>query len=319
MLQRYSFFVIFTLLVSGLSWWARSLEGSLEASRSRQLSAAQESETRSVSEIHRRELLEVLDRIVAYEHYYHSVYGHFTKLLSRIGTTIPKNISSLYEIRVAEATTERLLITALAEIQGKTADVVSVDQSYRVHASFPIPKPRAEFLRFRAQSYLRQLSEAPAGQTPEEQGIFKGFFKYEVRPDSRNQRVAFAVGIRYPVLGLELESGGVGASFENGVERLESQALLADLGMDFTPEATGQQASGAVMTSSEEVYLAQRIFKGEVGRYAKSWSELSRIASFDFNDPSKPQSRNLSSIHSESQVKGPLKSDLEIESISDEN
>jgi hypothetical protein len=35
-------------------------------------------------------------------------------------------------------------------------------------------------------------------------------------------------------------------------------------------------------TLEEELYLAQKIFKGETGRYAKTWPELSRIASFAF-------------------------------------
>src|SRR5258708_5080962 len=36
------------------------------------------------------------------------------------------------------------------------------------------------------------------------------------------------------------------------------------------------------MTTLEEAYLAQRIFRGEFGRYAKNWDELFKIANFRF-------------------------------------
>jgi hypothetical protein len=45
---------------------------------------------------------------------------------------------------------------------------------------------------------------------------------------------------------------------------------------------TGQKAGSGTRSTLEEAYLAQRIFKGEMGRYAKSWSELSKIATFRF-------------------------------------
>jgi hypothetical protein len=38
------------------------------------------------------------------------------------------------------------------------------------------------------------------------------------------------------------------------------------------------------MSTVEEAYLAQHIFRAEVGRYAKDWAELSKIASFRFKD-----------------------------------
>jgi hypothetical protein len=45
---------------------------------------------------------------------------------------------------------------------------------------------------------------------------------------------------------------------------------------------TGQKSHGNVMHALEQAYLAQQIFRGEVGRYAKSWGELSQIADFRF-------------------------------------
>ncbi|MCM2322067.1 MAG: hypothetical protein NDJ90_02280 [Oligoflexia bacterium] len=324
MLQRYSFFVLFGLLTSGLAWWSRSVEPSVGAGeRVPAAAVVKRPEVSNASlEPQRRELLEVLDRIVAYEHYYHSVYGHFTKLLHRIGSSIPRSVGSIYEIRVIEATQERLLINALSEIDGKVSDIVSVDQDFKVHSSFPLPQPRAEFLRYRASRQLRQLWEAPSGQVFEEQGVFRGFFRFEIRRDSLDRKVAFAVGTRHPVLGLQLEYGPQQAE----QDRIEGTELAADLITDLgeysdRPQGTGQRSTGAVMSSSEEAILAQRIFRGEVGRYAKSWGELSKIVSFEFDEAVEPEpevNRATASILAP-RAKFRAEGGLEIEPITSEN
>jgi hypothetical protein len=46
---------------------------------------------------------------------------------------------------------------------------------------------------------------------------------------------------------------------------------------------TGQiNSRNPAMSGLEEAYLAQRIFRGEVGRYARNWEELSKVAAFRF-------------------------------------
>jgi hypothetical protein len=55
-------------------------------------------------------------------------------------------------------------------------------------------------------------------------------------------------------------------------------------------QGTGQDLS----VSSDQVNLAQTIFRGEMGRFAKTWSELSRIARFQGEDaPSAPVAESL--------------------------
>lgn len=273
MLQRISFLFILSSLLAGLAFWSRHLEAvSAPQGEVRAQVHRQSEQTLQLQSSRRREVVEVLDRVVAFQHYYRSVYGHFTKLLNRIGYTIPPGVLSAYDIRVAEASSERLLITAISEIDGRAADVISIDQDFEVRSNISLPMPRPEYLRAQALKHLRTLREAPAGQGAEEQGVYRGFFRFEVRKDSQDRRIAFAVGVRPPVVGLQLEQGeGEGDS-----------ALPMDFAEVPVSEApaTGQRSVGNVMSSMEEELLAQRIFLGEVGRYARTWSELTKIAHF---------------------------------------
>jgi len=218
---------------------------------------------------HRIELVEALDRIVAYQHYYHSVYGHYTKLLNRIGFSISRPLTDLYDIRVTEASKDHLSVTAFSEDGGKMLDQVSIDQDFQLHANFPIPTPRAEYLKSQAIKYLRLLKEAPNGQMIAEQGVFKGYFEYSTRTDSSGERSAVAKGILAPVVGFNLEMGQGGL---RGTPDLES----------VKRSLTGQQGTRNTTSLEEEAYLAQKIFHGETGRYAESWSELEEIAHFRF-------------------------------------
>lgn len=279
MRERTFFALVLLLLFGTMASWSHRLENRLARV---QVSSEGRRATATVAEPisraqSRRDLLEVLDRLVAYEHYYHSVYGHFTKLIHRTGFVIPSQILANYAVHVSEASDDRLVAFGTSELEGRTVDVVSVDQDFRVQANFPLPAPRADFLKAQAVRHLRQLREAPQGQLIEEQGIFRGFFKYEVRKDSQDRRVAFAVGLRAPVLGMQLE-GSSGMAALNLEDTQPGKAV----------SATGQSSAGEVMSGTEQAYLAQRIFQGEVGRYARDLHELSRITHFSFQEESAP-------------------------------
>lgn len=266
MIRRYTFLASFLLLLSVLTWWSRQIPSSARA-------AVVPQAIPGIAQ--RRELLESLDRLVAYEHYYRTVYGRFTRLTHRLGYSLPANLHHHYEVRVVEATRERLRVVATSETEAQLPDVVSVDQDYRIHANFPLPEPRADFLQAMASKHLRALhAVGPASEMPGEIGLFKGFFSYEVRPDALGRKTAFALGVKAPVVGVELEFRG--AEIEMHDNR---GGDLAGNGAE-----TGQKPITNVMTTLEETYLAQRIFRGEVGRYARDWSELSKIAAFRFED-----------------------------------
>jgi hypothetical protein len=279
MARRYSFFVIFLAILIPLSWWSNRIETSGEQISARSvLNAFQEPPNLQIRGEHpaeddqRRELMEVLDRLVAYEHYYRSVYGHFTKLVSRLGYSVPAELSEVYDIRVSEASRDRLILSAQSEINGRQQqDMVTVDQSYEVHSSFVPPVPRPEYLKGLALKQLRVLRDAPIGQAHEELGVFTGYFHYEQLKDSQNRKVVTAVGLKPPVLGVQLELGS-------------GEPEISEVTRGNMPEILGQKPSSNTMSTLEEAYLAQRIFHAEVGRYAKNWSELARIASFRFED-----------------------------------
>jgi len=126
MLRRYSFILIFFCWITGLGWWAKKVESSPKPP---------ETQAAAPRGDYRLDAIEVLDRIVAYEHYYRSVYGHFTHFLNRVGVLIPSGVSSTFEIRVVEAVGDRLLVTAVSEVGGKTADQISIDQDYQIRSN----------------------------------------------------------------------------------------------------------------------------------------------------------------------------------------
>src|SRR3954468_13860533 len=109
MLRRYSFLVIFLGLLSTLAWWAGRVESAMAPQNAFSLSNSASNEQAETSQ--RRQVVEALDRIVAYEHYYRSVYGHFTRLISRLGYHLPAGLSELYDVRVTEAAGNRLVVT----------------------------------------------------------------------------------------------------------------------------------------------------------------------------------------------------------------
>ena len=216
---------------------------------------------------------------MAYEHYYRSVYGHFTKLVSRLGYPLPAGLSDIYDVRVSEASHDRLVISALSELDGRTKDMISIDQNYEVRASFAVPAPRPEYLKGLAFKQLRALRDSPTEKTVAEQGVYRGFFRFDQKLDSQDRKLGYAVGVKVPVIGVELELG----ADDQEIARSEDPDSSA-LGVGTAAGGTGQKPVGNVMSTLEEAYLAQRIFHAEVGRYAKNWSELSKIASFRFED-----------------------------------
>lgn len=293
---KYSFLPIFSCILGIFAWW------------SNHLNAAGELKVPSEVRYVRRELMETLDRIVAYEHYYHSVNGHFTKLLNRIGVSVPSSVSEIYEVRVSEATSDRLIVTAFSESKSQIVDLVTVNQDFQVHANFPLPPPRPAYIKNQAIKYMRVAKNRPEGQILSEQGIYKEYFQFSMKSDSRRGKSIFAVGIRPPVIGVQLELNDTNQNNEN----LEFDLALAE---DYVEEVqTGQQSGGNVSHLQEETQLAQAIFLGEMGRYAKSWTELSKIANFRFDknetfdaltietEPAHEPNRKISSVSSHSEL-----------------
>ena len=322
MKQRLIFVTSLFVLTSALGWWAQSIQGvSTSNSFALEMTSDKDSLAQSSRGIQdaslRRDLLEVLDHLVAYELYYRSVYGRFTKILNRVGVTIPHSVAQAYEIHVMEASADHLLVTAFSEVEGRIVDQLSMNQNYDVHANFKLPLPRSDYLRSHATKHLRLLRETTAASGVEEQGVYKDYFRYEVRSDSQDRRVAFAVGIRPPVVGMQLEYGPTqAADFANNEDpNLPLGLDLADLPEAGAVASLGQGAGSDVMTTGEEAQLAQKIYRGEVGRYAKTLSELSKIANFQFSASTEiAKKKDKNDQEADRQISS-FSGDLEIEPI----
>ncbi|MGZ3699143.1 MAG: hypothetical protein ACXWPM_00945 [Bdellovibrionota bacterium] len=281
MFQRFSFIPVVFCLMAALAWW------SSRVSVSSDLEVTASGLPASVTVEHRQDLVEALEKIVSYEHYYRTVYGHFTKILSRTGFMVPEYLAGIYDIRVAEASADRLLVTAISETEGKKFDLASMDQLFQLHSNFEIPPPHLEHLRAHAFKRLRELRDSGGTAVAEEASLHSGYFRYEIQSDSKDQATGRAIGIRAPVLGLQLEIGSRGteavAIGDAGMELLT--ALPDEATLTSRVESSLGQHPGSNLPSSslqEEAFLAQQIFRGETGRYARDWSELSRVANFRF-------------------------------------
>ncbi len=276
MLRRFLFIPFVCAWIGGLAFWADPSSSS--PTLFEPLTAASTSTRLSPTEVSRQELVELLDRIVGYERYFHSVYGHYTKFLNRVGVWIPRSVQDHYEIRVIEATPGHLLVNAVSEQNGKTIDLVSIDQDYRLRSNFQLPVVRLDYLKVHAIKHLRVLRSSSQPDSIEEAGLFTGFFAYSSELDSKGRRTARALGVRAPVLGVRLELGA-GEAFDAEV------ALEKIITQGYEETLTGNlPSSSSAQATPEEVYLAQKIFKGELGRYAKSWEELLMVTDFRFED-----------------------------------
>ena len=279
MVHKYSFIPVFSCLLGGLAWWSVHVQPEIPPNGTVEYATDANIKNQVVN---RRDLIEALDRLVVYEHYYHSVYGRFAKLINRTGFNLPRHLTEIYDVRIVEAGDDHLLVSAFSEVNGKTLDMVSIDQDYGIHANFELPPPRSEYLKEQAIKHLRQIRGSPGGQLSSEEGIYRDYFKYSVETDSKDEKVAVALGVQAPVQGVRLELDEKGLLPTDTPEAMMLSDLMKDAAEAFVTPQTGQQPEVNAGHLQEEAYLAQKIFLGEMGRYAKSWSELSRIAHFRF-------------------------------------
>ncbi|MBL7715258.1 MAG: hypothetical protein JNL01_07285 [Bdellovibrionales bacterium] len=239
----------------------------------------------------RQELVELLDRIVRHQHYYRDIYGRYTQFLNRIGVWVPRKISAVYEIRVTEASSDSLMVTAVSEVHGKVQDRISIDQHYQVTANFQIPSPRETYLKALAERAIRKLTRAPDQMLAQDamirmvdRGVFRGYYRFEIQKDSDGKAVVSAVGIREPVLNsrLEFRAGTRDVDWDNleGEAEFKIPRWVEQFALES--EASAAQQSKIQATTYEEAYLAKRIFEGEIGRSPRGWDELQWIGDFGF-------------------------------------
>lgn len=281
MQPKYSFIPISLILLCGLAWWSVQV-GSFDISEHFHGSHAKPSPSRTAI---RREVIEVLDRAIAYQHYFHSVYGRFSDSLKRAGFHIPIGVEENYDIRVVESTADRVLIHAYGRAEKKMDDVISVDQDFHLEANFQTPAPRADYLKKHALRHLHQLKDTPKGRIVADEGIYNNYFKYLIEDSQEKGKTIGAVGVQPPVSGFRIEISEIGRPGADTA--ILENMLLADWsdeprGEMIESKQTGQLHIEDMNQLQDEAQLAQTIFRGEVGRYAKNWAELSRIAHFPY-------------------------------------
>jgi hypothetical protein len=314
MSRGYTFLPLLILSLAGAAWWSQHLESRPAGPEDEKANPHSTGQSSTIHETRRRELMEALDRMVSYQHYYHSVYGQFTLLMARTGYSLPSSVTEVYDVRVQEATSDHLIITAVSELHGKALDRVSINQDYQLQSNFALPSPRAEYLHAHAKKHLRTLRNAPKGVVPAESGVFRGYFRYDVTQDSQGHVNALAVGIRPPVMGIQVDFA------DRDLAIATEEQIFKGLEMGLPPAQSavpGQKAEGGwEMTGSEQAYLAQKIYMGEVGRYARNWAELSSIASFRFEEKLKEVPKTKW-VEIDLKAKDSRPPELEVEPITD--
>ncbi len=231
MSRRYFFFVIFALLTSSLSWWEGALKGLRNGSG-------------DGLAVQRREIVEFLDRVVAWENSYRSVSGKFSASWEESGVILPRTLREAYQLDVLAASATEFKLAAIARNpRPEPGDRIEVDQAYRVNATFAIPAPRPEYLRSAMSRHLAVVRAAAPGPLPEPVGIYRDYFRVDARsvPGSA-RKAALAIGVRPPVLGLQVElagetgqraaldAGDQGGALVSGPRRgAAPEALLGDL------------------------------------------------------------------------------------------
>lgn len=214
MFRRYAYILFLTALAATLKMGSRDHRHDDDLDWAE--TAQQHTQVFTIYDEDRRELLEAMDQIVEGENYYHSVFGRFTPNLSDLEFALPEAIQGRYEVGVSESSETKLLVAAYSLKSDRLAsgsDQVSLDQFYRLNANFPIPQPRSEYLRARAERHLKNLAGMPRGQIVTEPGVFRGYFRFDVNTDGEDRRNAVALGVKAPVLGFRLT-----LSSDNGVQ-----------------------------------------------------------------------------------------------------
>jgi hypothetical protein len=219
----------------------------------------------------RQMLLEGLDKIVRYQHYYRETQGGFTRDLARLG--LPKVLSqgdfsqvhASYEVSVLEASDKRLVILAT----GKN-DRVTMDERFRISANFILPPANKKYLLEEAN---RMLQLSAIGQE-HAQGLYTSYWKLESRPLAEGRGLSI-VGIHTPVVGdrheLDRPEGRALASIFNDVgDKLRNKFAAKS----FQPKQNLQLDASHVRDWLRRIYLAQFNYKKETGFFATSIEEL---------------------------------------------
>ncbi|MEW6057772.1 MAG: hypothetical protein AB1540_14265 [Bdellovibrionota bacterium] len=159
----------------------------------------------------RLQLLMGLDLLVRAEHALHHHSYTFTKSLGRVPDVLG-SITSYYRTEIVRATRDSFVVVATGEgprssivdTSSVLGDRLAIDEKFNVRSNFQLPEPSRDYLHTLAQTVMNQIARNQF-QIPEKatlnqwEGVFKNYFRYEVRSTSKGDRAVSAVGVRAPV------------------------------------------------------------------------------------------------------------------------
>lgn len=242
----------------------------------------------------RQMLLEAMDKIVRFEHYYRDVNGRFTRDLGRLN--LPDKLSTgdfvqlrtAYEIVVLTAGDSRLTVVATGvEDKSTIGDKITIDERSRISANFPLPEPNKKYLLEEAGRLL-ELYVKGSGRVA---GLYKDYWRLENSEFGETSKWKL-VGAKGPVVGekvrLEYVSQDEGndkrspASLFNKVGNVLRARMIREgedpsrrVDFDLTPQAMGQQEIRRWLHS---IFLAQHMYKSERGDFAYDWEDLEKVS-----------------------------------------
>jgi hypothetical protein len=199
--------------------------------------------------------------------------GSFTRALGRVPDVLGA-LPLYYHIDVARVGRDQLLVVASGEVHrdmtmnaipGIAGDRVAIDERFRVKANFPFPTPPRDYLHVLARNVMNrivneQLRVPSEAEISRWEGVFHGYFKYDVRTLSQGGKTVVATGVAAPVKGEVIDIGGEGTS-TNLYEWVYNHRHT--IGLD-------RELLGGL----EKIYLAERIYHEHTGVYAPTFQRL---------------------------------------------
>lgn len=260
-------FPAFTKLAGTLSVGAGRITGQARVVNTAGTPAEAPREANLSSEF-RVELLMALDLFVRAERVLRDESSAFTRSIGRIPDVLG-SLTQYYKIEVARATRDQLLVIAtgegsksLGESFPIIGDRLAIDGDFRINANFPIPDPSRDYLQTLARTVMNRIQSGHF-RIPDRreldawEGIFRGYFRYEIRPTSVGGRTIVAIGTRTPLTGevVEMQDG-------------------ADLYEWVYRHRNSFWAERELYWHLETLYLAERINQEHMGSYASSMARL---------------------------------------------
>lgn len=205
--------------------------------------------------------------------------ARYTKSLGRVPDVFGA-LTHYYRIEVARATQNQLLVVAVgegrrnavAEASALVGDRVAIDERFQVRTNFPLPHPPRDYLHTVARMVMNRIF-ANQFRMPKRselelwEGVFKGYFRYEVKPVSNGGRTIVAVGLGAPVQDdiIEMQPG---ANVYEWVYNHRKSSWIEN----------------EIYGNLEKIYLAERIYQDHVGSYSPTlkgllpiWNDLSTL------------------------------------------